>query len=75
MARRQISLEQVESLMNHPDQIVESAWRNCVLPMPKHEGCKPALLRAIEVALVWGLRNQGAGLRGETASIFGADWA
>jgi hypothetical protein len=36
MARRQISLEQVESLMNHPDQIVE-AHGGLVLPMPEHE--------------------------------------
>jgi hypothetical protein len=47
MARRQISLEQVESLMNHPDQIVEAhGGLVCYQCLSTNNG-KPGLLRAI----------------------------
>jgi hypothetical protein len=47
MVRRQISLEQVGSLMNHPDQIVEAhAGLVCYQCLSTKNG-KPALLRAI----------------------------
>jgi Domain of unknown function (DUF4258) len=47
MARRQISLEQVRSLMNHTDQIVEAhAGLVCYQCLSTKNG-KPGLLRAI----------------------------
>ena len=47
MARRQISLEQVESLMNHPDQIVEAHGGLVCYQCLSTKNGKPGLLRAI----------------------------
>jgi hypothetical protein len=47
MARRQISLEQVESLMNHPDQIVEAHGGLVCYQCLSTKGGNSALLRAI----------------------------
>ena len=47
MARRQISLEQVESLMNHPDQIVEAHGGLVCYQCLSTKNGKPSLLRAI----------------------------
>jgi hypothetical protein len=47
MARRQISLEQLESLMNHPDQIMEAhGGLVCYQGLSTKNG-KPGLLRVI----------------------------
>jgi hypothetical protein len=47
MARRQISLEQLESLMNHPDQIVEAHGELVCYQCLSTKNGKPGLLRAI----------------------------
>jgi len=47
LARRQISLEQVESLMNHPDQIVEAHGGLVCYQCLSTKNGKPGLLRAI----------------------------
>jgi len=47
MARRQISLELVESLMNHPDQIVEAHGGLVCYQCLSTKNGKPGLLRAI----------------------------
>jgi hypothetical protein len=47
MARRQISLEQLESLMNHPDQIVEAHGGLVCYQCLSTKNGKPGLLRAI----------------------------
>jgi hypothetical protein len=47
MVRRQISLEQVGSLMNHPDQIVEAHGGLVCYQCLSTKNGKPGLLRAI----------------------------
>jgi hypothetical protein len=47
MARPQISLEQLESLMNHPDQIVEAHGGLVCYQCLSTKNGKPGLLRAI----------------------------
>lgn len=47
MARRQISIQQVESLMDHPDQIVEAHGELVCYQCLSTKNGKPVLVRAI----------------------------